>query len=568
MHPIALHFLEIFRGAMPLSASSLAAACRTLCDQIADFALTAVWQGALVTCGLSLCLRLVPRISAAYRFKVWVAAFFVLMSLPLLGLAAKIEGGAVVAGSSQVAGSASEAWLNVDARWSLLIAGLWAATSLFRAVDLAIHAHKLRKLWREVKPVALEGKPGASIMGAIATYGRGEVEVCTTVALDRPSVIGFFKPRILIPDWLLARLTPGELEQIVLHEAEHLRRRDDWTNLLQKLGMVIFPLNPALVWIERRLCREREMACDEGVVRITRAPRAYAACLASLAEHGLERRAEALSLGAWQKRPELAYRVHSILKGKHALGPVGARLLLGTVGCGLLLGSVELARCPLMVAFVPERNAKAAQAVSANATLPVQTADSVNSARLQEQRASEMERVAMSAVRAVPAGLRIPSGGANPKIAVVSDSAGRKTDLKLSQTASYKERTADAPKAVMLKAEMPEPAPAQQWVVLTTWSQVEAANQSAGVKADYDTSAAPNDNATAGDASALPDSQPNPQTKANQITVTRLILRVVPAGAAANFGGSSKSNSVSGQSSTTGQPGTTVIRDGWLVIQL
>ncbi|MEI4861539.1 M56 family metallopeptidase, partial [Klebsiella pneumoniae] len=81
----------------------------------------------------------------------------------------------------------------------------------------------------------------------------------------------------LIPDWLFARMTAGELEQIVMHEAEHLRRRDDWTNLLQKLCLVLFPLNPALVWMERRLCREREMACDEGVIRMTRAPRAYAA---------------------------------------------------------------------------------------------------------------------------------------------------------------------------------------------------------------------------------------------------------------------------------------------------
>ncbi len=52
----------------------------------------------------------------------------------------------------------------------------------------------------------------------------------------------------------------------------------------------LFPLNPALAWMERRLCREREMACDEGVVRSTQAPRAYAACLASLAERRLERR--------------------------------------------------------------------------------------------------------------------------------------------------------------------------------------------------------------------------------------------------------------------------------------
>ena len=160
--------------------------------------------------------------------------------------------------------------------------------------------------------------------------GRDAVEVCTTTTLQRPSVIGFLKPRILVPDWLFGRLTQGELEQIMLHESEHLRRRDDWTNLAQKLCLVLFPLNPALVWIERRLCREREMACDDAVIRVTRAPRAYAACLASLAERGLERRVEALSLGAWQRRPELVHRVHSILRGKGGLSPWALACSLGT----------------------------------------------------------------------------------------------------------------------------------------------------------------------------------------------------------------------------------------------
>ena len=136
-------------------------------------------------------------------------------------------------------------------------------------------------------------------MAALKNVRGGRVTLCTTEMLDRPSVIGFLAPRILIPAWLLARLTAGELEQIVLHEAEHLRRGDDWTNLAQKLWLAAFPLNPALAWMEHRLCQQREMACDEGVVRITNAPRAYAACLASLAERGLERQTRRVEAFHW-----------------------------------------------------------------------------------------------------------------------------------------------------------------------------------------------------------------------------------------------------------------------------
>ena len=249
-------------------------------------------------------------------------------------------------------------WLELDSRWGFAIAALWLAASTFRAAELVFHSLRLRRLWRGATPVEMDG----SLRSLLAALLPRRIEICTTPDLDRPSVIGFFAPRILIPEWLFLRLTPGELEQVVLHEAEHLRRRDDWTNLLQKLSLVLFPLNPALAWMERRLCREREMACDEGVVERTQAPRTYAACLTALAERGLQhreferreflRRAQALSLGAFERRPELVSRVNSILRRKKALHPLAAGALVGIVGCGLVIGAFELSHSPQLVAFV------------------------------------------------------------------------------------------------------------------------------------------------------------------------------------------------------------------------
>ena len=137
-----------------------------------------------------------------------------------------------------------------------------------------------------------------------------------------------------------------------MHEAEHLRRRDDWINLAQKLCLVIFPLNPALVWMERRLCHEREMACDEGVVRRTQAPRAYAACLAGLAERGLKRRAAVLSLGAWQRRPELVERVHRLC-GAARVASSGSAGAAGRGWLRLVVGVGRVGALPQLVAFVP-----------------------------------------------------------------------------------------------------------------------------------------------------------------------------------------------------------------------
>jgi beta-lactamase regulating signal transducer with metallopeptidase domain len=310
---------------------------------------TALWQGAIIALCLAVCLKFAPRTSAALRFALWAAGFVLVVALPFLPLVLPHWNIAQPAAHVSYAQPARPLF-ELDLRWSLLISALWAAASLYRAADLALHVVRLRKLWNSAIPVHSNLNPSTHLVNL-----RRPVQLCTTQELDRPAVIGFFAPRILIPEWLIAKLTPGELDQIVLHESEHLRRGDDWTNLLQKLSLVLFPLNPVLLWMERRLCLEREMACDDGVVRVTRAPRAYATCLTSLAERGLHHRAEALSLGVLRRRPELVQRVHSLLRHGRSdgqvLGPIGSRSLAAAVTCAMAFGVVELSRCPQLVAF-------------------------------------------------------------------------------------------------------------------------------------------------------------------------------------------------------------------------
>jgi Zn-dependent protease with chaperone function len=306
---------------------------------VANSFVSGLWQGIVLAAGVAVCLRLVPRTTAAVRFAIWTAVFAVLAVLPLLHAYTLRSGGGMPGHGAVV---------QLDVRWSFAIAALWLAVSLVRAVKLAMSAVRLRGIWKRAVPV--EGCD--AVLKAVGYRG---VELCTSKDVDRPSVIGFLSPRILIPEELFARLTTEEFGQIVLHEVGHLRRADDWINLLQKLSLVLVPLNPVLMWIERRLCLERELACDDDVLRLTKAPKAYATCLTNLAEHRLGQRlgwrAAALSLGAWERKSELGRRVHSILLGGKRMGTAQARVLMSVLVLGLLGGSAELARCPQLVSF-------------------------------------------------------------------------------------------------------------------------------------------------------------------------------------------------------------------------
>lgn len=563
---------------------------RAFADAAGPAAVSALWQGAALALGLALCLRLTPRIAATDRFRAWAAGFAALVALPFLPVLLSFARSLVAANTPAAAEpfavvAAPHAWLNhaidLDPRWSLAIAGVWLAASLARAVDLGVHTLRLRRLWKRAVPI--QTSEAQALAGSRA-------QVCTTRDLDRPSVIGFFAPRILIPDWLLERLTAAELEQVVLHEAEHLRRRDDWINLLQKLCLVAFPLNPALAWMERRLCREREIACDEGVVRRTQAPRAYAACLASLAERRLERRrglghrAEALSLGAWQRRPELVDRVHRILRRGPGLHPAAARALLGVVGCGLVFGSVELARCPQVVDFTAQpvatnqadvnadamidgRSMRGFRAIDAVAHVP--TRAELAAARMVQPRSSvQVHRARWSAnfarhpQKADPSTTpSLHSGSARHDSEDGAQSIVAKSDVV---------RRADSETEIAVKDTAPSSTTAQpqQWIVYTEWEQVESTTQSP----------------TAKNASETP-------RVARRYSVTQLILRVYPAGAmqagTANAG-VAKASANRQAATRSGEirsgeirPGTTSIpfpiaplpaaiptRDGWLVLQL
>jgi beta-lactamase regulating signal transducer with metallopeptidase domain len=317
----------------------------------AESVVSALWQGLVLVIASWVFLRLVPRTSAAMRFAVWMAVFTVLALLPFVdafvsrGNAAPTHGTAV----------------RLELHWSIVIAAVWMVTSLVRLVRLMVSAVRLRGVWRRAVPVDARGVEFVT--------GMRRTQLCTSEDVDRPSVIGFFSPRILIPSQLFARLTAVELEQIVLHEVGHLQRGDDWVNLLQKIGLVLMPLNPALVWVDRRMCFERELACDDSVLRRTKAPKAYATCLTALAETRLGRRAAALSLGAWERQSELAQRVHSILRRGEEMGRRQTQAVLGVLFVAVIGGAVGLSRCPHVVSFSGSADTAVAVAGGASATV-------------------------------------------------------------------------------------------------------------------------------------------------------------------------------------------------------
>lgn len=330
--------MEAFFHAASFHAASLMGA------MAASMLLSAIWEGAILAGCVYVCLRMFPGFSAAARSVVWMNVFLMLILLHFLPLL-WIRGTGAENGHS--------APLHLGLIWSVVIAGVWAALSLLRAAQLVSSAFRLRRMARRATPVPVDGELSALLRIQARGMKAGRTaEVCISDEVQRPSVFGFFHPRILMPPGLMERLTAAEVRQVVLHEMEHLRRADDWTNLAQKIALVIFPLNLALLWVEHRLCAERELACDDSVLRSMSGRKAYAVCLTRLAEHSMLRRGVSLALGAWERQSELVRRVHRILRSpSETMSRRRTIALAGTVIAGVLVCAAGLARSPQLVSF-------------------------------------------------------------------------------------------------------------------------------------------------------------------------------------------------------------------------
>lgn len=284
--------------------STAATNLQFLAQLSAERLLNCAAEGMVIALLAWLLLRAVGPQNSGTRFAVWFAALLGIATLPLLGHWS-------ATGSELTRRSE----FTMPASWAFYIFAAWlliAVAGLFRVGLGFWQLHQLRKSCVPIDRTTLD----PTILKTLADFDSPRaVDLCVSNKLRVPTAIGFTKPVVAIPAWTMQELSTNELNAILLHELAHLRRRDDWTNLVQKIvGAVLF-FHPAVWWIEKKLALEREMACDDLVLAQAKStsPRAYAECLVSLAEKSLLRRGIALAQAAVGRVRQVSLRVTQIL---------------------------------------------------------------------------------------------------------------------------------------------------------------------------------------------------------------------------------------------------------------
>jgi hypothetical protein len=124
-----------------------------------------------------------------------------------------------------------------------------------------------------------------------------------------PAVIGFAKPRIVIPAWAMS-LDQHARELMLHHEAEHIRARDPRTLVIAGALLTVFPWNAALWLMVRQLRRSMEFDCDARVIRAVGDASEYGRVLLAVGERFIAPLPLAASLSA--PRPLLEQRIDAM----------------------------------------------------------------------------------------------------------------------------------------------------------------------------------------------------------------------------------------------------------------
>ncbi|MGZ5445900.1 MAG: M56 family metallopeptidase [Thermoanaerobaculia bacterium] len=149
-----------------------------------------------------------------------------------------------------------------SAPWIPALLALWAAGVLFAITRATVQTRRFQRQLAGSVDVARDDVRALvdECRGVLSV--RRRVRIVTTSAVATPSLHGWLRPALLLPEGFLASFTREQLRYVVLHELAHLRRSDVLINWIATAARALHWFNPLVRLAVARLAEERELACD------------------------------------------------------------------------------------------------------------------------------------------------------------------------------------------------------------------------------------------------------------------------------------------------------------------
>jgi beta-lactamase regulating signal transducer with metallopeptidase domain len=201
----------------------------------------------------------------------------------------------------------------------------------------------------------------AVVRGARDVSRAPPLPVKASAVLLEPGLVGIWRPVLLLPEGILQRLSPPEMQAIAAHEHCHFRRRDNLTAAIHMLIANLFWFHPLLWWLGARLVEERERACDESVLQAGNDPRTYADSILKVCRFYVH---SPLACAAGVSGANLKQRMETIMENRTTLRLNAAKkgllaaLAAGAVAVPVLVGLAASSAATPAAQLVQERLAE------------------------------------------------------------------------------------------------------------------------------------------------------------------------------------------------------------------
>lgn len=179
--------------------------------------------------------------------------------------------------------------------------GLWIAGAVVHLAVVLIQTRSAMRKWSGLRlstnPALLELLEDCKARSGITA----PIGLVVSDCISTPAIMGWLRPRILLPEKTAASLSPTELRAVLLHELAHFRYLDVPLNWLFTLARAVHWFNPVVHLAARAWAGFREEAADEAALRTLNEPSSLAygeALLATLRQaHGPTAPFGALAIG-------------------------------------------------------------------------------------------------------------------------------------------------------------------------------------------------------------------------------------------------------------------------------
>jgi uncharacterized protein (TIGR03435 family) len=226
-------------------------------------------------------------------------------------------------------------WLAGTLAFCLRLAGGWAAATRLRSTLVGVPSDEWQQAFDRLKTRLRLSQPVRLLISALA---------------ESPMVVGWLHPVVLLPTAALTGLEPAQIEMLLLHELEHIRRGDYLVNILQSIAEALLFYHPAVWWVSGHIRAERELCCDDRAVSLTGDFLTYARALAAIERLRVAPVAVAANGGS------LVHRIARLLgqprPAQRAYSAPGAAAVVLLVTAGLAIFAQSAARPQFEVASI------------------------------------------------------------------------------------------------------------------------------------------------------------------------------------------------------------------------